>query len=85
MLENQHLRSLFHEQFLERLLDWDTFVGGYLQLNSDETENKRWKTKMKKMLATKGYKNGAVENLGKTVDNHREFLQRYSFLFQPPS
>lgn len=84
MLENRPLRSLFHKQFLERLLDWDTFVGGYLRLNNHKSANTRWKNKMKGMLAAKGYRNGAVDTLSETVEKNREFLQKYSFLFQPP-
>jgi hypothetical protein len=82
--ENQQLRSLFHKQFLERLLDWDTLVEGYLQLNNHQAANARWKKKMQDMLAAKGYKNGAVESLCKTVEKNREFLHKYSFLFRPP-
>lgn len=84
LLENQRLRSLFHKQFLDRLLDWDTLVEGYLQLNNHQAANTRWKKKMQDMLAGKGYKNGALENLCKTVEKNREFLHKYSFLFQPP-
>lgn len=84
LLTNQPLRSLFHEQFLERLLDWDTFVTGYLQMNKHKSAKTRWKKKMKDMLAAKGYRNGAVEGLSETVEKNREFLKRYSFLFQPP-
>jgi hypothetical protein len=84
LIENQQLRSLFHRQFPERLLDWDTFVGGYLQMNNHKAANTRWKKKMKDLFAAKGYKNGAVEKLSETVEKNREFLERYSFLFQPP-
>jgi len=83
LLGNERLRSLFHKQFLERLLDWDTFVEGYLQTNNHKSANTRWKKKMKDLLAAKGYRNGAVEKLSITVEKNRDFLQRYSFLFQP--
>lgn len=83
VLGNEKLRSLFHKQFLDRLLDWDTFVEGYLQMNNHKSANARWKKKMKDLLAAKGYRNGAVEKLSVTVEKNRDFLQRYSFLFQP--
>lgn len=84
LLTNQRLGSLFHKQFLERLLDWDTFVTGYLQMNNHKSANTRWKKKMENTLAAKGYRNGAVEGLSETVEKNREFLKKYSFLFQPP-
>lgn len=81
---NQRLRSLFHKRFLERLLDWDIFVNGYLRMNSHMEANKRWKKKMQDMLADKGYKPGVVERMGETVEKNRAFLEKYSFLFEPP-
>jgi hypothetical protein len=84
LLTNQRLGSLFHKQFLERLPDWDTFVRGYLQMNNHKSANTRWKKKMKKMLLAKGYRSGVVEALSETVEKNREFLEKYSFLFQPP-
>ena len=81
---NQRLRSMFHKRFLARLLDWDIFVNGYLALNGDEDENRRWKKTMRDRLAANGYKPGAVERMGETVEKNRKFLEKYSFLFEPP-
>ena len=81
---NQRLRSMFHKRFLARLLDWDIFVNGYLGLNGDDAENKRWKKTMRERLAANGYKAGAVERMGETVEKNRKFLEKYSFLFEPP-
>jgi len=81
---NQRLRSLFHKRFLERLLDWDIFVSGYLAMNSHKPANTRWKKKMTDMLTKNGYKPGAVERMGETVEKNRQFLEKYSFLFEPP-
>jgi hypothetical protein len=81
---NQQLRSLFHKRFLDRLLDWDVFVNGYLSTNGDGSANGRWKTGMEKMLLSKGYKAGAVERMAATVEKNRKFLEKYSFLFEPP-
>jgi len=81
LLSNQRLRSLFHETFLERLLDWDTVVGGYLQLNNHKSVNAKWKKAMNAMLSAKGYRKGACNKLIATIEKNRPFLERYSFLF----
>ncbi len=81
---NQRLRTLFHKRFLERLLDWDIFVTGYLAMNSNKAANRRWKEEMKQRLTAHGYKAGAVERMSETVEKNRKFLEKYSFLFEPP-
>ena len=81
---NKRLRNLYHKRFLERLLDWDLFVTGYLRLNCNEGANNRWKKTMKDRLEANGYKPGAVERMGETVEKNRKFLEKYSFLFEPP-
>ena len=82
LLSNQRLRALFHDTFLERLLDWDTVVGGYLRLNNHKSVNAKWKKEMNAMLAAKGYRKGACNALIATIEKNRPFLERYSFLFQ---
>lgn len=81
---NDRLRRLYHKRFLERYLDWDIFVNGYLGLNGQKAANKRWKQKMEEMLTGKGYKSGVVERMGETIEKNRPFLEKYSFLFEPP-
>lgn len=81
---NDRLRRLYHKRFLERYLDWDIFVNGYLGLNGQKAANKRWKQKMEEKLKGKGYKSGVVERMGETVEKNRQFLEKYSFLFEPP-
>jgi hypothetical protein len=81
---NERLRRLYHKRFLERLLDWDVFVNGYLSLNGQKAGNKRWKQKMEEMLTGKGYKSGVVSRMEETVEKNRQFLEKYSFLFEPP-
>jgi hypothetical protein len=39
---------------------------------------------MKDRLEANGYKPGAVERMGETVEKNRKFLEKYSFLFEPP-
>jgi hypothetical protein len=84
LLTNQRLRSLFHETFLDRLLDWDTVCGGYLKLNNHKSENARWKRKMNAMLTAKGYRKGACNALIATIEKNRPFVERYAFLFRAP-
>ena len=76
---NPRLRSMFHKRFLQRLLDWDMFVNGYL-----ENGNEGWKEKMRQRLQAHGYKPGAVERMSDTVEKNRKFLEKYAFLFEPP-
>lgn len=82
MLTNQELRALFNKQFLERLLDWDTIAGGYLQRNNHKSANARWKKQMKKMLTAKGYRSGAFDTFIDTIEKNRPFLEKYSNLFR---
>jgi hypothetical protein len=39
---------------------------------------------MEEKLIGKGYKSGVVERMGETVEKNRPFLEKYSFLFEPP-
>ncbi|HET6975884.1 MAG TPA: hypothetical protein VFI24_06160 [Pyrinomonadaceae bacterium] len=81
---NERLRRLYHKRFLERYLDWDIFVSGYLSLNGEKAGNKRWKQKMEEKLTGKGYKSGVVTRTVQTIEKNRAFLEKYSFLFEPP-
>jgi len=80
---NPKLRALFNEQFVRRLPDWDMFVSGYLQLNGNKSATSSWKKEMTKTLTTKGYRHDSFENFEKAFDKNREFLERYSRLFDP--
>jgi hypothetical protein len=81
---NERLRRLYHKRFLDRYLDWDIFVNGYLELNGEKAANEHWKQKMEEKLTAKGYKAGVVERMGETVEKNRPFLEKYSYLFEPP-
>jgi hypothetical protein len=81
LLTNQELRALFSKQFLERLLDWDTIVGGYFQRNNHKSANTKWKKEMQNMLTAKGYRRGAFDTFIVTIEKNRAFLETYSFLF----
>ncbi len=81
LLTHPKLRPLFSKTFIDRLLVWDTLVAGYFNMNGDKTENGKWKKKMKKMLAAKGYSSAAFDEFMKTIETHKGFLERISFLF----
>lgn len=81
LLTHPKLKPLFSKTFIDRLLVWDTLVAGYFQMNGDEKANAKWKKRMKKLLATKGYSNRSFDEFMKTIEKHKGFLERISFLF----
>ncbi|MCI0590478.1 MAG: hypothetical protein L0Y67_02555 [Gammaproteobacteria bacterium] len=81
LLTNPKLQPLFDKVFLERLLDWDTLVRGYLQLQPDTVVSATWKEKMRKMLAAKGYRGQAFDAYIDIMKKNSPFLKRHSFLF----
>ena len=81
LLTNPRLQQFFSKVFIDRLLVWDTLVGGYLQMNGDKSANARMKKQLKEMLAAKGYRNGAYESYMGTIKQYSAFLERYSYLF----
>lgn len=83
MLTRPELRRIFHKDFVERVADWDTLVGGYLKLNGDESAVKKWKTEMRRMMVAKGYKRDTFAAYLRAMEKHRPFLQRHAFLFDP--
>ena len=76
MLNDQRLHAFFSDVFMSRLFDWDEFVRGYLGGQSE-----KWKKKMKKMFAEKGYEKDAFEYYTQAADKGRGFLERNRFLF----
>jgi len=79
MLTNPRMENLFNRVFIERLLDWDTLVRGYLQGNSS---NATWKKRMREMMAAKRYKRRAFDAYMEIIKNNRDFIARYAFLFE---
>jgi hypothetical protein len=75
VLTDRKLRAFFSDTFVERLLDWDTFVAGYLKRESG------WKTRMKRMFKDKGYESDAFEYYSEAVEKYRGFIDRNSFLY----
>jgi hypothetical protein len=82
LLTRPKLQSLFHKGVIERLLDWDTLVDGYLRVNGNKSVATRWKNKMRKMLAEKGYREDTFDVYLEAMDKNRAFLERQSSLFE---
>jgi DUF971 family protein len=76
MLNDQRFRAFFSDVFVSRLFDWDEFVRGYLG-----GQDAKWKKKMKKMFAEKGYEKDAFDYYTQAADKGRGFLERNRFLF----
>jgi len=82
LLTDAELQRLFSRGLIERLCDWDTLVGGFLQMNGDKAVTNKWKREMKKMLASKKYPPDAFDAYLAVMKKNEPFLARYSFLFE---
>jgi hypothetical protein len=83
LLTKPELQRLFTKGVREKLLDWDTLVNGYLRINGNKSAVTRWKNKMRKMLAEKGYREDAFDVYLEVMAKNRAFLERQSYLFAP--
>lgn len=81
LLTDPKLQSLFDKVFIDRLLDWDMLVLGYLKMKADPTASSLWTEEMRTRLAGKGYREPAFDAYLEVLRNNRPFLERYSFLF----
>jgi len=82
LLTKPELQRLFNKGVIEKLLDWDILVDGYLRINGNKSVATRWKNKMRKMLAEKGYREDAFDVYLEAMDKNRAFLERHSSLFE---
>lgn len=82
VLTNPDLQREFSKGLVERLRDWDTLVGGFLQMNGDKAASTKWKRQMKKMLAAKDYPEDAFEIYMTVMQKNQAFLLRHAFLFE---
>jgi hypothetical protein len=83
LLTNPDLQRQFSKALIERLRDWDTLVGGFLQMNGNMATTKKWKREMKKMMASKKYPEDAFDAYLAVMEKNKAFLVRHSFLFEP--
>jgi hypothetical protein len=77
IVKDRRLRLFFWDVFLDRLLDWDHFVKGYLN-----GKTPAWEAQMKKLFADKGYEKDAFDYFMQAADKARGFLERNQFLYE---
>ncbi len=75
VLNDGKLRAFVNEVFVERLLDWDQFVAGYLSGKNG------WKSRMKRIFKEKGYERDAFEYYAEACEKYRGFIERNSVLY----
>lgn len=75
------LRVLFDHVFVERLLDWDKLVKGYLRIKPNIAASSKWKSKQREILAAKAYEEHEIDAHMEAIENNKAFLETYSFLF----
>lgn len=75
VLTDRKLGAFVNEVFVSRLLDWDQFVAGYLRGKDG------WKSRMKRVLKSKGYEPDAFEYYAEACEKYRGFLERNAFLY----
>jgi hypothetical protein len=75
------LRELFEDLFVDRLLDWDKLVKGYLRIKPDNAANSKWKARQRELLAEKTYEGHEFDAHMTAIENNKAFLERHSFLF----
>lgn len=75
VLNDRKLRAFFTDEFVERLLDWDCFVVGYLG------RERGWEPQMKRIFKEKGYESDAFEYYLEAAEKYRGFIDRNAFLY----
>jgi len=81
LLSDPAVRSLFHEEFITRLEQWDELVLAFLHARSNGGVNAAWKTQTRKAFDKKdqGWFNSHIE----AFEKYAPFLDRQLFLFMP--
>jgi hypothetical protein len=75
VLTDRRLRAFFSDVFVERLLDWDRFVVGYLK------RERGWEKQMKRTFKEKGYEAEAFDYYKEAAEKYRGFIERNAFLY----
>ena len=81
LLTDPALRSLFHEEFIAKLAQWDDLVRAFLQAKSNGGADDAWKAQIKKGFDKK--KQAWFTSHIKALEKYAPFLERQSFLFSP--
>lgn len=79
LLTEPALQSLFHEQFIERLEQWDDLVRAFLQARSNGGADDAWKTQRKKNFDKKTQ--SWFDTHISAMETYAPFLERQAFLF----
>lgn len=79
LLTDPAVRSLFHEDFIARLRQWDDLVRTFLQAKLNGGANAAWKARTKKAFDKKSQ--GWFDTHIKALEQYALFLERQSFLF----
>ena len=79
LLNDPALGSLFHEEFITRLAQWDDLVRAFLQARSNGDANATWKAKIKKSFDKKNQ--AWFSSHIDALEKYAPFLERQSFLF----
>ena len=82
LLTNPKLRPLFSRRFLDRLLDWDNVVDGYVQKKHLKPSGAAWKRNMRKVLDAKGYTKVTLDCYLEFIENNWARLETYSRLYR---
>jgi hypothetical protein len=82
LLTNPTLQSLFSKRFIDRLLDWDTVVDGYVQIKLQKSRAATWKRKMRRMLDAKGYKSVTLDCYLEYIEKNWDLLKTYMHLYR---
>ena len=78
---NPKLQILFDQVFVERILDFNKLVKGYLRVNRSIEANSKWKSKQKEILTAKAYEDHEIDAHMEALENNKAFLETHSFLF----
>jgi hypothetical protein len=81
LLNDPALSSLFHEEFIARLGQWDELVLAFLEARSNGGVNAAWKAQTRKAFDKKnpGWFNSHIN----AFEQYAPLLERQSFLFRP--
>jgi hypothetical protein len=79
------MQRLFSESYLRHLRDWHVVVADYLTTvpEAGAAEFKAWKDRTRTYLTERKY-GEVVKNYCKALEEHGDFVRRYSFLYLPP-
>ena len=81
LTNNNRLRALFSESFIQRVADWESVVSSYLVAGKDPAAVAAWKEATKVFLGSRGYNRYMIYDQLCAVDSFDDFLRRYAFLF----